>query len=38
MKRIYQIQMEDGSLWGVPAEIIADNRAKYYAAKDPDTS
>ncbi len=37
IKRIYTVQMDDGSVWGIPAEAIADNRAKYYADIDPDT-
>ena len=34
MKKIIRIEMPDGSLWDVPAEIVAHNRAKYYADKD----
>ncbi len=30
--------MPDGSTWDVPAKIIAENRAKYYAEKDLETS
>lgn len=30
MKRIYTITTENGDVWGVPAEVIADNYAKYY--------
>lgn len=37
MKRLYAVTMEDGSKWGVPAEIIAKNRAEYYAGIDKDT-
>lgn len=32
------ITMPDGSVWGVPAVLIADNRARYYAEKDADTT
>ena len=41
MKKQIQITMPDGSIWGVPAELVAENRAEYYAEKDssdkPDT-
>ena len=30
MKRIYAITTTEGDVWGVPAEVIADNYAKYY--------
>lgn len=30
MKRIYAITTTEGDIWGVPAEVIADNYAKYY--------
>lgn len=36
--RIYAVHMGDGSIWGVPAQVIADNRAKYYADCDPNTT
>ena len=29
MKRTYAITTENGDVWGVPAEVIADNYAKY---------
>lgn len=29
-KNIYAITMENGDVYGVPAELIADNYAKYY--------
>ena len=29
-----QVQMPDGSWWEVPAKVVADNRASYYAAKE----
>ena len=38
MPRYYVITMNDGSEWGVPAEIIAKNRADYYAEIDPETT
>ena len=34
MKKQIQITMPDGSIYGVPAEIIAEDRAKYYARLD----
>ena len=30
MKRYYAVTMENGDVYGVPAEVIADNYAKYY--------
>lgn len=30
MSRIYAVTMSNGDVYGVPAEIIADNYAKYY--------
>jgi hypothetical protein len=30
MSKFLRITMPDGSLWDVPAEIIAENRAEYY--------
>jgi len=36
--KYYVITVDDGSKWGVPAETIADNRAKYYAKIDSDTT
>lgn len=38
MKRLYVVTMSDGSRWGVPAEVIANHRAVYYAKIDPDTT
>lgn len=29
-KNIYAVTMENGDIYGVPAELIADNYAKYY--------
>ena len=34
MEKYLRIEMPDGSKWDVPANIIADNRAKYYADKE----
>jgi len=34
MKKQIQITMPDGSIWGVPAELVAEDRAEYYADKD----
>lgn len=31
MKKYLQITMSDGSAWGVPIKMIAENRAKHYA-------
>jgi hypothetical protein len=28
----------DGSTWRVPARVVAESRARYYAEKDPDTT
>lgn len=30
MKRLYIVKMSNGDQYGVPAEVIADNYAKYY--------
>jgi len=29
-----RVEMPDGSKWDVPASVVADNRAKYYAEHD----
>lgn len=34
MKKYYVVTMNDGSEWGVPAQIIAKNKADYYADGD----
>ena len=34
MKKQIQITMPDGSIWGVPAEIVAENRSEYIADSD----
>lgn len=31
MMKMLKVEMPDGSKWGVPVEIIAKNRAEYYA-------
>lgn len=33
MRKYYVIEMSDGSRWGVPAEVIADNYAKFFEAR-----
>lgn len=33
MKRIYAITTGEGDVWGVPAEVIADNYAKHYESR-----
>ena len=32
--KVLQITMPDNSVWEVPAVLVAESRAKYYAAKD----
>lgn len=34
MKKYLRVEMPDGSKWDVPANIIADDRAKHYAYND----
>lgn len=34
MKKYLRVTMPDGSKWDVPAQIIASNRARYYAKLD----
>jgi hypothetical protein len=36
-KRI-EVTMPDGSVWAVPAELVAENRARYYATRDTSAS
>lgn len=36
MKRYYTVTMNDDNVYGIPAEIIADNYAKYCASKGED--
>lgn len=33
VKRLYAVTMQNGDKFGVPAEVIADNYAKYYESK-----
>lgn len=35
LKKKYRVRMPDGSIWAVPVEVIAKNRAEYYAKNDP---
>lgn len=37
-EKFLRVTMPDGSQWDVPARLIADSRARYYAANDPDTT
>lgn len=37
-KRTFVVTMPNGERWGVPAEIIAINKADYYAKIDPNTT
>lgn len=34
MTKYLRVTMPDGSKWDVPAQIIAENRARYYAKND----
>lgn len=34
MTRILQVTMPDGSVWAIPAELVAEPRAAYYAGHD----
>lgn len=36
MKRLYAVTMQNGDKFGVPAEVIADNYAKYYESRGED--
>lgn len=38
MSRSLRVTMPDGSRWDVPAQVIAENRARYYAEVDPTTT
>ena len=33
-EKMLYVQFSDGTIWGIPARIIADIRAKYYAEND----
>lgn len=37
-KPIYRFLLSNGETWEVPAHVIADDRGKYYAKKDKDTT
>ncbi len=37
-QKYYTVKMNNGDVYGIPAEIIAKNRADYYAKTDPDTT
>lgn len=37
MKRI-RATMPDGTVWDIPAAVVAEHRATYYAQRDPDTT
>ncbi|AFL99487.1 hypothetical protein Desde_1055 [Desulfitobacterium dehalogenans ATCC 51507] len=37
-EKYLRVTMPDGCKWDVPAKVIAEDRAKYYAAADPDTT
>jgi hypothetical protein len=34
MEKYLRVTMEDGSKWDVPAKIIAEDRARYYACEE----
>ena len=36
MKRYYAVTMSNGDIYGIPAHVIADNYANYYATKGED--
>ena len=36
MKRYYTVTMPNGDIYGIPAHVIADNYANYYATKGED--
>ncbi|WHH61387.1 hypothetical protein [Petroclostridium sp. X23] len=36
MKKYLRVQMSNGELYDIPVEIIAENRARYYAAQSSD--
>ena len=36
--KLLTVELENGSVWAIPAHIIADDRAKYYAEKDSDVT
>jgi hypothetical protein len=36
LDRMYRVIFANGDMWDIPVEIIARNRAEYYASTDPD--
>ena len=38
MGKVIYCTLRNGESWAVPLHFVADNRAKYYAAKDKDTT
>lgn len=38
MAKYLDVTMPDGSVWRVPADVVADDRANYYAGEDGDTT
>lgn len=34
MSKFIVFKVRDDSIWGIPAEVVANNRAKYYASKE----
>lgn len=38
MQKQIEVTMPDGSVWGVPAELVAQDRADYYGDKEGDES
>lgn len=39
MKKPYiKVTFSNGKCFGIPAKVVAEHRAKYYADKDPDTT
>jgi len=38
MSKQIQVTMPDGSVWGVPAELVAQHRADYYGDKEGEES
>ena len=37
-KKLIYVERPDGSIWSVPAHLVADHRAKHYAEIDADTT
>jgi hypothetical protein len=36
--RTLEMECSDGSVWAIPVHIIIDNRSRYYAERDKDTT